>query len=335
MINDTLWVDQCLGIYPDQILEKAKQQRPSRVVILGEFEWDMPVLTKEFVDELKLIGAELHLIHCGFPCQYYTDRYTSFGIDMKNVIFWKTHWLNYSMRNLIHIDIEKQNQNNTNKYPFISLNNRSHIHRCALIDELSERNLIDKGVVSWVAHLNENPNYPFRHFDRNRRIYLGDNFEKEFDSFLIPKQFHESFLHVITEATLTVPLISEKVVKPILFKKPFLTLGIHNWNDTLRELGFQLYDEIFDYEYDKFEDLNQRTRMLVDNIDRIIDKDLDQLYKILEPKIEYNYQRCLEIIKDKNYIPFIVKHRLALSQAQFVNFTSLDTKYQQFMDMTV
>lgn len=331
MIDDTLWVDLCLGVYPEMIIDQVKQKKFKKVVILGEFEWDIPVLTKEFVDELKSTGTELFIIHCGFPCEYYDIKYNNLGIKIENVIFWKTHWFNYSKLALKHIDTEDQNI--INIYPFISLNNRSHIHRCALIDELAKRNLIEKGVVSWIAHLNENPNYPYKHFDRNKRIYLDDNFKTELDSFLIPKQFYESFLHIITEATTTVPIISEKVVKAILLKKPFLTLAGPNWNNTLRELGFKLYNEIFDYSYDTYLDLETRTSKLVDNIECVLNTNLGELYKILQPKIEFNFNRLNEIVSDENYIPFLIKKRLNFVKAKVIESIPVDSKYNQFIEM--
>jgi hypothetical protein len=192
------------------------------------------------------------------------------------------------------------------KHKFISLNNRSHFHRCVFIDEMAKQDLLDKGVVTWVKHLNENSDFPYKHFD-NRQLLLSDNFDKRLDSFLIPEEYNLSLFHVVTEATHKATFITEKTMIPTLLKKPYIVIGSQGYNSKLVELGFKLYDEIFDYSFDLEPDIFKRTELFVKNINKILTIDLVEAYKLIIPKIIYNYNHAFEIMKNKSFIPDVIK----------------------------
>jgi S-adenosylmethionine/arginine decarboxylase-like enzyme len=84
-------------------------------------------------------------------------------------------------------------------------------------------------------------------------------------------------------------------------------LGKEGFNSKLVELGFQLYDEVFDYSFDNESDIFKRTEMFVNNVERLTTLDLEQIYQTILPKIIHNYNRAIEISKDHSYIPDIIK----------------------------
>ena len=90
--------------------------------------------------------------------------------------------------------------------------------------------------------------------------------------------------------------ITEKTWKPIVFKKPFLVWGGKGIHTKLKELGFELYEELFDYSFD-----NSSSRL--DDLCNTI-----QPYMLMEPsmlgtsidltikkKIEYNFNHYCEL----------------------------------------
>jgi hypothetical protein len=277
------------------ILDNTKA---NEVVIFSEIEWEFPGLTRHVLTEYKNKNVNIKVVLGSFNT-----------VTEYETIYWPTHWINWARTNLKYVtvtefDIEKV------KYPFISLNNRSHYHRCVFIDEMAKQNLLDKGIVTWVKHLNENPNYPYKYFD-NRQILLNDGFDKKLDSFLIPEEYNQSLFHIVTEATDKAAFITEKTIIPTLLKKPYIAIGSHEYNRRLVELGFKLYDEIFDYTFDSEPDIFKRTELFVNSINSILNIDLGQAYNLLLPKIIYNYNHALTIIKDKSLIPNIVKECVA------------------------
>jgi len=304
----TLYYEQCHGIYPDQILNDVNSQQVDRVVIFGETEWEIPVITKEFVQELLSKNIELRIVHGALKNDYYVALYEKLGLPIENVSFWGTHWINWSYQCLLGVDVRPESyvvDKDNFKHKFISLNNRSHFHRCVFIDEMAKQNLIDKGVVTWVKHLNENSNYPYKHFD-NRQLLLDDEFIIKLDSFLLPKEYHESLVHVITECNSVVNCVSEKTANTMLLKKPFIVFGPIGFTQALVDLGFKLYDEVFDYSFDNVDDIYLRAEMFVANLHELEKYDMKILYETLYPKIKHNYDLAIKILLDKSYIPDVV-----------------------------
>lgn len=288
----------------DEILSDAKEKNANEVVILAELEWEIQNLNN-VAQLFKNNNIKLTVV-LGSKYSNYYDKFDC------NIIHWQTYWINWTYEQLKHTkEFRNLTLNPDNfKYPFISLNNRSHMHRCVFMDEMEKEKLIDKGIVTWVKHLNENSSYPYNYFD-NRQILLDDGFDVKLDSFLIPKEYNQSLFHVITEATAKVNFITEKTIIPMLMKKPFFVLSNHGYHKNLKELGFELYDEIIDYSFDDWKGMHDRTKYFVQNIHKLLDLNLKETYIKLLPKIEHNYNRALEICKDKSLIPDIIKDRVS------------------------
>lgn len=286
-------------------------KRPSKIIFLGQSEWEFTGVTKELIDTVKEYNVDLKIIHGCFRSQHHIDHYNSVGLSLDNVIFWGTFFFNYVY---MHLSANRINNPDTYiprdyKHKFISLNNRSHIHRCAFIDEMSKQNLLDRGIVSWIAHLNENSDYSYQYFDGKQR-HLNDNFKETLDSYTLPIEWHESLFEIVTESTPHIQFITEKTVRNILLKKPFIILGARYIHRTLDMLGFKRFDEVIDYSFDDVEDLNERTELFVNNIHNILKYDSKELYELLYPKLVHNYYRAMTIITDKSLVPDCIKEHI-------------------------
>jgi hypothetical protein len=189
-----------------------------------------------------------------------------------------------------------------------------------LVDELTGQGLLDKGIITWNKFPNHEWNslYEFKHYDDNVRL-LSDDFETKLDSFLIPEEYHQSFLHVIGEATTTVPFITEKTCLPILFKKPFIIMADQYFHKKLVDLGFELYDEIIDYSFDSEPDMLKRAEAIALNVKRISEQNTQELYNRIKDKAERNYNNYLRIVGNMSYVPQVIIDRVNM----LVNDTSL------------
>jgi len=90
---------------------------------------------------------------------------------------------------------------------------------------------------------------------------------------------------------------SEKTMKPIGFEKPFLVIGCAGWYKIFEELGFKLYDELFDYSFDKIESFRHRHQAIISQIKDIQNMDKGILNKKLldiSDKMLYNKRQLLE-----------------------------------------
>jgi len=98
----------------------------------------------------------------------------------------------------------------------------------------------------------------------------------------------------------------------MLCKLPFLTLGSVNYHKKLQGMGFELYDEIFDYSFDSEKHLSKRIESLVKNVHFVVNKShlLNDLYNYIKPKIQRNYEHIMDKYVSKfEHVPQMVKNR--------------------------
>lgn len=323
--KEVKWFYNQRGDNNNYIIENATA---SHIIINTDTEWFWAI-NDSFYDDLFNKGVrKITYIFSSFNHDFY-KYYESDKIEI-TLIHWYSFWFNWGeilLRNTIDYDSVKYDQFD---YPFINLNNKSHDHRCALIDNISEQGLLDIGVVSWNRFPYINTHYKFKHYDNSYRS-VGDNFYQLQDSFFFCKQQHKSFMQVIGEATDSVPFITEKTIVPILLKKPFVVLSLPNYYQYLKHLGFELYDEIIDYKFDSHVVLDDRAKQLVLNLHNIKNENLKLLYNKLYPKILHNYNRALEIIHDITYIPQIIQCRIKELEVDTSDFYDVDHRYKQFL----
>ena len=84
---------------------------------------------------------------------------------------------------------------------------------------------------------------------------------------------------------------SEKTVTPILLNKPFLVASAPNFHAWLKERGFELYDELFDYSFDCEQDIEVRFEKLVLNVKRYAEYnsiELKKVYDSVSDKLAHN-----------------------------------------------
>jgi len=83
-------------------------------------------------------------------------------------------------------------------------------------------------------------------------------------------------------------------MKPLGFGKPFLVIGCHGWYKAFKELGFQLYDELFDYSFDDIESFKDRHSAIIAQIKTILNMDKTMLNnKLLDIKDKISYNKNL------------------------------------------
>lgn len=307
----TLYYSQIDDPSIEEIIGDIKENNPNKIILFCETEWEYQPLL-ELVDVINKNNIELLITFCSFPNEWYTRR-TKYFNNIK-LIHWPTYWVHWTMMcsNNLNFNLNYENF----KYSFICLNNKNHIHRCLLIDELTRNNLLDLGIVTWHRFPNQNKSpYEFKYYNDDIKL-INDDFETKLDSFLIPPQYHESFLHVIAEATIKVTCISEKTWLPILYKKPWIVLADQYFHKKIIDLGFELYDEIIDYSFDNEPDLQKRAYMISENVKTISKQNINNLYKTIKPKLDKNYKNYMRILHDRSYVPDVIKERVALINAE-------------------
>jgi len=103
----------------------------------------------------------------------------------------------------------------------------------------------------------------------------------------------QAFLHVVTETVFNypTPFFSEKTFKPISSKRPFVIVGAQGTLSVLRSVGFKTFSDYWDESYDETSDPEDRLAKVVDVIEDICDRSVDDLRKLclsMEDVLNYN-----------------------------------------------
>lgn len=240
----------------------------------------------DFVETIIVLGALEH---------NNLKKYTQHGIK---VVIWSTFWFYKTVA-----DVNTQNLKSKRNFKnlFICLNNRGHPHRVKTIDKIIKNNLLNDGIISWhdktigVSQLNSN-------------LVLKSEKDTQFYQHILPREFNECLINLITESTVDNYLIdvSEKTINAIISGMPFLIIGCPKIHKKLEELGFKLFTEIFDYEFDSFINLDERIESVINQLSSIKEKyhkRYAQIYKAIEPKILHNRLQLVKIINQNQDLP--------------------------------
>jgi hypothetical protein len=234
-----------------------------------------------------------------------------YPVAIKNTVisWWSTYWIGKTLGALFNINNRKilsigSYDKVEYKYHYISMNNRPHNHRCLLIDLLAKNKLLDYGAVS-LHQLPVPEMYTWRYFDA-KPLLLESEFPEDKNQYRITEQYYESFAQLISESSADTIILSEKTAIPLLLGKPFLVASQMHYHKFLKSLGFELFEEIFDYSFDDEPDEEKRYEMLLENFTRLVQIPKQELYTLqlkIAHKLEFNKKHAKAIPYDMSTYP--------------------------------
>jgi len=288
----------------NSLLDDIEKYKPKNIVIFGLEEWEIgDVFRYEFyIKKIEKILIKYNInitVLLGSADYDYYKTYKFLPKINTNIVLWPMFWL-YNTHNFLNTNYKIIN--NIDKL-FISLNNRPHLHRCKMMDTLYKNDLFKYGDISW---MDVNSNYQFKYWHAEELI-LDDEYKITTNQFTVPNEYFTTLFNLIAETTTDVPFLTEKTMMAILLGKPFLILGSKNIHKVLLDHGFKLYDELFDYSFDSYDNVDDRIEMIVENIKNIKDSDYNILWYSVIEKTRYNRNLAYDIIKNKKFIPEFIK----------------------------
>lgn len=232
-------------------------------------------------------------------------------------IFCNGHWAKVQNRFKTEFNTDKKIEK-----LFLCLSREDKKHRRFLNYSLHKHSLFDKGIIS---HQRTPSGRPFdlvndlqtfssrSDFDKN--IYMKYGLRKHFvdsltdDSKCLGKALgaysfedygalnRKVLFELVVESHVDDYLfVTEKLLKPILYKTPFLVLGCPYTLKYLKLLGFKTFDSVFDESYDKELIFYDRVEAILSNIRDISTlslQDAIKKFKITEEICDYNYNLFL------------------------------------------
>jgi hypothetical protein len=246
-------------------------------------------------------NISLSVIGCS-PLHYYDTRFA----DLVCVKPWTTFFASSVVQHSISNNIAPVGHRLPVTKLFTSLNSKPRHNRCMFIDYMSYFNMVDKNYVSWNMTILEEANnttYNFMHWIPKRLVleaaWQGSDSSNPNQTIQNspPPQFSDSLFSFISETVTDEIIVTEKTWMAIYHQRPFLTFATSGYHRYLQELGIELYDEVFDYSFDSIQDWKQRCIAVMEQMKKLETADLQQLYKLLHPKVLRNYTRMLDIVK--------------------------------------
>jgi hypothetical protein len=296
-----------------------------KIIIFCQNEWEWynhePIHWKLLQEHCKSIGRPIHVIvgaaEKDFPVQ----------IDNIVVTYWATAWFSRTYTNAIRSNSTGIFINPLGPaeytHHYFNFNHRPKSHRCRVIDQLAKHNILKHGKVSihdsevYSGYAQEAwRTYNWKHFNFTPLEVDHEKFTVNSHSqmFAVTDVHKKAFCQLVSETTDRSYFISEKTIMPLCAGKPFLVASRQGYHKMLVDLGFVLYDEIFNYSFDDVTDEDIRYEMLVDNYKRLCEIPLSELPFIthkISDKLLHNKNRVREIVYDRNLKPDLVKEILA------------------------
>ena len=145
----------------------------------------------------------------------------------------------------------------------------------------------------------------FGQFNARERVILTEECPKEAlgtscqHDIFPPIGWWQSYIDLVQENKVCVAnYLSDKSCNPLYWGKMFLTIGGPGWYRHFQDMGFKLYDELFDYSFDSNPSFEERWKNIMKQCDKILDMDPLEIQRIettLQPKLEHNAKRIREL----------------------------------------
>lgn len=214
--------------------------------------------------------------------------------ESTNVILWPTFWMSKTYCDLLpgsHIS-----DNSKIDKLYMSLNYKPRMHRSLLMDELCHHDLMRYGHISW--HLSD-PDHVWKHWKPTKLLVDTESINQ----WEVPSTYKSTLFNIIPETTTEMVFITEKTCTAILYKKPFIVLGASGFHRVLKDMGFELYNELFDYSFDTDAKLPNRINGIINNINNLKNQDYEILRQKVKDKVEHNYNKIVELATTRKHVP--------------------------------
>lgn len=290
-----------------------------KIILFCQNEWEWhahdPVYWPMLQEYCKHIGKPIHIVTASHH-NFYPAKVENTVID-----WWDTYWIGRTYQSLVHAGVSSTIDPYVKpeyRYHFISMNHRAHEHRCLLMDLVVKNDLLKHGAVSFHQ---DSPIYKWRYFDFKPMI-LESEFITDKNQHRMPDQYYDSFVQLISESSNNTIMLSEKTATPLLLGKPFLVAGQQGFHRFLKGLGFQLFEELFDYSFDDEPNEELRYEKLLANITKLSQVPLHQLpdlHKKIAYKLDFNMRKARQISFDTSLYP-----KIALEVIDYYNQTGIE-----------
>lgn len=194
-----------------------------------------------------------------------------------------------------------------NKFLYLSYNRNVRPHRIHFLSNMLSKNLLDLGKVSlnkfsYTENLDDD--HPISQLQKRTPIEIDRGLDYNWANDIALQDYEDTFISIVTESLTDkyTLFLSEKIWKPISCGHPFMVLGNKGTLKKLKEFGFKTFEKWFDESYDNEEEMNVRSQMITNEIEKFKDKTIEELKEIRNEMIEvceYNRTKYIQMVTHK------------------------------------
>ena len=131
--------------------------------------------------------------------------------------------------------------------------------------------------------------------------------------FSTKEHYLDTYISIVNETGINdnCTFITEKTVRPMFNRHPFIVWGNPHILKTLRSYGFKTFDWLIDESYDECENANERLNMILKEIEKLNSLPIEKLHKLYYDNLdvmEHNYQRLKQMESEYRLDEFIIKN---------------------------
>ena len=281
-----------------------------------------------------------------------TDGVKETGIPWAEIVFWPTYYFGEA----VHDYYTRTNEGITDAYRlaapprklFTLFQNRgTRPHRVSLMHSVHQDNFDDYGVIrycnsqqGWEMFMHEIGQEEIKH-PGEHKIHtslfkkMTPKMHKYFSAgkwwppgeCYFDTSYLDGLIDLVSTTTCSHVMYCEKTVRPLFTGKPFLLFGAPDCNKHLKDFGFEIYDEIFDYAEDNyFSDevygmpwhlmkVRRRSWYYDKMLKPLFDMDkspeaVKDLYDRTREKAKHNQEVLTKIIFDDEILPYVFNEHL-------------------------
>ena len=186
----------------------------------------------------------------------------------------------------------------------------------------SFENEMESGFVNFLVQYNEGwkkllkilpysdfGDYSNRQFDPDRRRHY--NVECVTDVDFWTEVYKKISIEIVCETVVQNEsfYITEKTIRPILYKRLFLTVAPKGYEKKLKELGFDIFDDIIDKTYDD-KNYHDRVEHVYGSLDYVL-RNFEKIKnsKEINQRLEKNKERMTKYVKDQVNLLFATRNK--------------------------
>lgn len=286
-------------------------------------------------NDLLFQNLEKQLLEVDIPIEkivIVTNNRTNLNLNTKfNLIGWEYFEtvlrLLTKKNNVVHgeLDLEQRFKNYTDVKHFIFLNRIPKEHRYYLAYQFFKKDLIKNMRISLdqvakadiISHLNnvlleKISDQDYETFF-NELPYLVDteNFNENHWATISYEHSYRNLISIVSETlyhTSDAILLSEKILKPISLKMPFIVAGQPHTLKRLQDLGYKTFNSLWDESYDTEEDVVKRMDMIIALVEQLSDMPLRELRDLIHQSkkiLIHNYELLMNNNAECDFINWI------------------------------